>query len=625
MPSKSADAGMTTRLKRGLGLSHVFCIATGAMISSGIFVLPGLAYERAGPAVVFSYFMAGLLAATGLLSVAELATAMPKAGGDYFFITRSMGSAVGTVAGLLTWFSLSLKSAFALVGMAAFAKLLVHVEPHVAGLLLCAGFVALNLVGVKEAARFQVAVVMGLLALMCIYIVLGLPEVNVRHFEPFVDRERGGVPAVFATVGFVFVSYGGLLKVASVAEEVRRPGRTIPLGMILSLFTALVAYTLMVFVTCGVLERDKLSGSLIPISEGARAFMGGPGFAALSVAAILAFLSTANAGIMAASRYLLALSRDRLLPEPVGRIGRRFRTPHAAILVTGGLVAAALFLKLPVLVEAASTVLILSYILSNISVIVLRESGVQNYRPLFRAPLYPWVQVVGIIGLAYILLEMGEAAFFISAVLIAIGFGTYWFYGRAQARRESALLHLVERITDRVLVTGSLEAELKDIIRERDEIVADRFDRVIERGVVLDVEESMDLESFFRLAAEKLSDRVGMSPSRLAALLLVREQESRTVIAPGLAVPHVVVDGEKLFEILLARSRGGITFSQDAPKVHAVFVLVGTRDERNFHLRALAAIAQIAQDPQFESRWMAARNEQALRDLVLLGQRRRGE
>src|SRR6056297_2050626 len=97
-------------LRRHLGLLEVFCIASGAMISSGIFVLPGLAHAQAGPAVVVSYLLAGLLALVGLLNVAELATAMPRAGGDYFFITRTLGPAVGTIGGLLTWFSLSLKS-----------------------------------------------------------------------------------------------------------------------------------------------------------------------------------------------------------------------------------------------------------------------------------------------------------------------------------------------------------------------------------------------------------------------------------------------------------------------------------------------------------------------------------
>ena len=104
-------------LKKGLTLLDVFCIATGAMISSGIFILPGLAFSRTGPSVFISYFLAGILALIGIMSVIELSTAMPKAGGDYYFINRSLGPLVGTISGLLGWFALSLKSAFAIFGI----------------------------------------------------------------------------------------------------------------------------------------------------------------------------------------------------------------------------------------------------------------------------------------------------------------------------------------------------------------------------------------------------------------------------------------------------------------------------------------------------------------------------
>ena len=99
------------KLQRELNLVDVFCVASGAMISSGLFVLPGLAFSHAGPAVLLSYIIAGLLAVTGMLSQAELVSAMPKAGGTYFYVTRSMGPAIGTVDGFITWFSLSLKKA----------------------------------------------------------------------------------------------------------------------------------------------------------------------------------------------------------------------------------------------------------------------------------------------------------------------------------------------------------------------------------------------------------------------------------------------------------------------------------------------------------------------------------
>ena len=110
-------------LKRDLGLVDIFCIASGAMISSGLFILPGLAFAKAGPAVILSYGIASLLVIPAVLSKAELATAMPKAGGTYFFIDRSLGPLIGTTGGFAAWFSLAFKSAFALIGIGIFTVL----------------------------------------------------------------------------------------------------------------------------------------------------------------------------------------------------------------------------------------------------------------------------------------------------------------------------------------------------------------------------------------------------------------------------------------------------------------------------------------------------------------------
>jgi amino acid transporter/mannitol/fructose-specific phosphotransferase system IIA component (Ntr-type) len=608
------------RLKRDLGLLHVFCIASGAMISSGIFILPGLAYSKAGPSIIICYFLAELLSIPGMLSLAEMTTAMPKAGGDCFTIIRSMGPSVGTVAGLLSWFSLSMKSAFALIGMSVFTILLIGIDIHVIAVFFCLVFLCINLIGIKEAGRTQVILVIGLLLLMVLYVVVGLPAVRMDRFSPFVPK---GIVSVFWATGFVFVSYAGLLKIASVAEEVKDPNRNIPLGMILSLLVVSVLYALIVFVTTGVLEPDSLSRSLRPISDGAEVFMGSAGRIVLGIAAILAFLSTANAGIMTAARSLIPLSRDGLLPAFIGKINKRFKTPHNALIITGVFIILALFLQLEILVEAASIVLILTNFLSCTSVIILRESRIYNYQPQFRAPLYPWVQILGIIGFSFLIIEMGMEALLISCLLIVVAIFVYWFYGRINMNREYALLHLIERITAKELTTYSLESELREIIRERDGIIKDRFDSIVEECVVLDIKESIALEGFFMRVADTMSDRLKVNPSVLFDLLTQREKETSTVLGPDLAIPHIIIEGQKKFDILLVRAHEGIHFSTEYPNVHTVFVLLGTKDERNFHLRVLSAIAQIVQDHTFEKKWMEARNKQALRDIILLGTRRR--
>lgn len=611
------------KLKKELNLLDVFCISTGAMLS-GLFILPGLAYGLAGPAVLVSYILAGLLAIAGLLSQAELASAMPKAGGTYFYVTRSMGPAVGTVYGLITWLSLSLKSAYELVFMAILAVVLIQIDQRWAPLIaagLCLAFLAINVIGVKEAGKVQVYLVFGLLAALLFYAARGIWQVDVHYFSGFVQK---GVGPIISTAGFVFISFGGLLKVASIAEEVKNPGRVLPMGMILSLLVTSVIYLAVLFVTIGVVG-DELGLSETPISDGAAVFLGRAGKIAFSIVAMMAIISAVNAGIMSASRYPLALARDNMLPEQLGRINRRFNTPHISIFVTGAIIILALFIKVGVLVKAASSVLILTYIFCCLAVIILRESRLQNYQPKFRAPLYPWIQIGGFLGFGFLLLELGQQALIISALLMASGLFVYWFYGRIRATKEYALLHLIERITATELTTHSLETELKEIIRERDDILKDRFDHIIEDCHVLDIDRPIGLEEFSKLAVDQMAGRLGVDPDPLLKLLLERERESSTVLSPFMAIPHFVVEGEHKFDILLARCREGIEFSEDAPRVHTVFVLAGTKDERPFHLRALAAIAQVAQDPNFEHRWMAAKNEQALRDIVLLGQRKRVE
>ncbi|MFC1670507.1 amino acid permease [Spirochaetota bacterium] len=608
------------KLQRELRLLDVFCITSGTMMSAGLFILPGLAYAKAGPAIIISYFIAGIATIPGLLSQAELSSAMPKAGGSYYFITRSLGPAVGTIYGIITWIALALKSSFALVGITVFAKLVLPANEYLIAALLCLVFIIINFIGIKIAGKLQIVLVFGILAVLLAYVIVGIPKVRVENLVPFAS---GGIFSILSAAGFVFISYGGLLKVASIGEEVKDPGRVLPMAMILSISVVGVVYLSVIFVTSGVLGGTVFSNLLTPITVGANAMVGSWGGAVLSIVAIMAFTSAANAGIMSASRYPMALSRDELLPAVLGRIGSLFKTPHISIFVTGFIILLTLFLKLDVLVKAASSVVIITYMFSCIALIILRESRLHGYQPSFKAPLYPWIHILGIICYGFLLVEIGYEAFFACTVLIAIGFIIYFSYGRKRGEKESALLHLIERITTKELTSHSLETELKGVIRERDDITHDRFDHIIEDSIILDIKNCMHYENFFRHAADSMAGRLSLEPEVLFQRLMDREKESSTALTPHMAIPHVVVEGEKEFDILIARCRDGIEFSDISPHVHAIFVLAGTKDERNFHLRALSAIAQIVQDPGFEKKWMRAKTTEVLRDIVLLGKRRR--
>lgn len=187
---------------------------------------------------------------------------------------------------------------------------------------------------------------------------------------------------------------------------------------------------------------------------------------------------------------------------------------------------------------------------------------------------------------------------------------------RFDTNREYELLHLVERATPAELTTNLSEIELKEIIKDKNNICRDRFAKLIEESLVIDINRAMALEEFFKLVAETMHERLNTNQEILFNLLMKREKESSTAFSPDFAIPHIIIDGENTFCILVARCRDGIRFSELAPKVQTIFVLAGTMDERSYHLSALSTIAGIVQDTHFNRKWLRARDNKALRDVV---------
>lgn len=610
-----------TRLKKELKTLDLFCIAAGTMISSGIFILPGVAFAKTGPAVVLAYLLAGVLAWIGALSLTELASAMPKAGGDYFFTSRSLGPSIGAVAGLISWVGLALKAAFAIFGISEILFLMTGWNQQLTGLVCVLIFSMLNLTGVKFSAVVEILLVAVLLAIMSFYVMTGLPRVDLYQFVQFAPY---GWQAVFKTAGFVFVAYGGLLKIATIAEEVHKPRETIARGIFSALVVNIILYCMMLIVAVGTLPTTKLQATLNPIADSAATFLGKPGFLLLTFAGLLAFVSTANSGLMAASRYPFALSRDRIIPEIFSHLSPRFQSPVYALLLTSALVYGAIFLPLELLVKAASAFLILTQLTINIAVIILRESEVRGYRPNFTAPFYPYLQIIGSLLFCLILIDFGWKIILITGLFIVLALIIYWSYGRKQRQRsEYALLHLLERLTNRQLAGDNLERELKEIISERDEIVFDRFDHLVDQAIIMDLDTGLSRAEFFSTAAKVIAERLHLDQAVIEQALNAREAESTTALSSFVAVPHLVIDGSEIFDLFIFRCRAGIYFTPAAPAVNAVFVLIGTTDERLFHLRALSAIAQIVFQPEFEKQWLKARGTSGIKHLIHLAERQR--
>jgi len=424
-------------VKRELGIFSVIAISLGAMIGSGIFVLPGLAAKIAGPAAPLAYFVAGLIVVPAAFAKSEMATAMPEAGGTYVFVDKGMGPLMGTVAGFGVWFSLLFKSAFALIGLGAYLVVFADVPVKAIAIGLAVGLVVLNAVGVKHTAGVQRAVVFGVLMMLLVLIALGSSKIDSTAFDGFFDE---GASGLFLATGVIFVSYAGVTKVASVAEEVRNPNRNIPLSILGSLGLMMVVYPAVVFVMIGVVG-DSLADSSTPVVDTARPFTNEVGVDVVAVVAVLALVSMANAGLLASSRYPFAMSRNALAPPIFQRLSQRSGTPVAAVVVTGAaMVLLVAFVPLLQIAKLASAFQLLVFALENLAVLAFRESKVDWYQPTFRVPFYPGLPIIGIIACVALLTQLGTLPLLGAAGITAVGVGWYQLFGRSRVTKQSASL-----------------------------------------------------------------------------------------------------------------------------------------------------------------------------------------
>ena len=416
----------------------MFTISLGAMVGSGIFVLPGLGFKLAGPAVILAYLIAAVVVIPAVLSSSEMATAMPQAGGTYLYVDRAMGPLMGTIAGFGVWFVLIFKGGFALVGLGAYFELLADVPPRPFALALATALIFINILGVKETGRLQAVVVSIVLGSLVFFAAIGVGETSSGRYEPFFAE---GLTGLLSATGLVFVSYAGVTSIASIAEEVDRPARTIPRAMITSIIFMAVLYPLLAAVMVGVTSDGALADSVTPVATAAEQAIG-LGFAqAIAVVAVLALVSMANAGLLASSRYPFAMARNGLAPSWLGSINERTHTPVRAVALTGVLLLVLIaFVPLVDLAKLASAFQLLVLALVNLALIAFRESRLDWYRPPFRSPLYPWIQIFGIVGCLILLAFMGVVPIVGSALIVAGGFLWYRGFGRAHASHESASL-----------------------------------------------------------------------------------------------------------------------------------------------------------------------------------------
>lgn len=629
------------KLKKELNLFDVYAIATGAMFSSGFFLLPGVAAAETGPSVFLAYFVSGLLILPTMFSVAELSTALPRAGGTYYIIDRSLGPLMGSIGGFGSWLALVLKSAFALIGMGAYITLFYDVNITVVAVILTIAFGCLNIVGAKETTTLQKVLVAALVTIMFGYIVQGVAHLfsmdmiglTNKQFTPFFTN---GATGFFATVGMVFVSYAGLTKVASIAEEVKNPDRNIPLGMFLSVLSAIIVYVLGVYLMVAVLEPEAFRQDLTPVATAGEAFMdwlpGDLGLWLIVIAAIAAFASTGNAGIMSASRYPLAMARDSLFNEKFANLGR-FDTPMNSILGTMGLMLFFLLaFNVAEVAKLASAFQLLLFALLNLGVIVMRESKIDEYDPGFNSPWYPWLQIVGMVLSFVLIFEMGILSILFTVAVSAFAVGWYYYYAYGKVERTGAIFHVHARLGEKQ--DSGLEREMRGILREKGLREEDPYEKVVAQAAVID--ESTDRLSYKTIieqASEILGDRLDMDQHELFDRFCEAQEMGTIPLGNSTVINHVRVEKDCQPQMVLVRIPESITVSTEgfevldeeetgeAERLRAMIFLVSSVDNSSQHLRIIAHLAEMIDSRHFLERWKRASNESELREILLRDER----
>jgi amino acid transporter/mannitol/fructose-specific phosphotransferase system IIA component (Ntr-type) len=616
------QAKKTRRLKKELNLFDVFAISTGTTLSGGFFLLPGLAAVDAGPALVLSYMLAAIPLVPAMFSIAELATAMPRAGGVYFFLDRTLGPRMGTIGGIGTWLALILKVAFALVGMGAYISLFfkeVSIIPIAISVAVLLGI--LNLFSVKGTGKLQIILVIILLAVLFAFIGEGVTKINISNFKGFFNP---GFAKIFSTTGLVYISYVGITKVASLSEEIKNPERNLPLGIFLSIGVTFLIYTLGTIVMVGLVPMSVLSGDLTPVASAAKGMFGGIGVIVITFAALVAFISVSNAGTMSASRYPFAMSRDYLMPHFFQKLNKK-GIPFISIISTVSIIILILILFDPTkIAKLASSFQLLMFALVCLGVIVMRESKLASYDPGYHSPFYPWMQIIGIIAPLFLIILMGWLSIGFSLGLILIGSFWFSFYANDKVKRTGAIYHVFERL-GRSRYHG-LDTELRGILKEKGPRADDPYDEVVTRSLVIDMQEPAEFESIAEKASVWLSNLVPFSPEEIKLQFMEGTRIGMTPVTHGIALPHLRIQGLEQPEMVLVRSKGGVHITVNGPltnhldeehTVHALFFLVSPEDTPTQHLRILAQIAGRVDDDSFADEWHTAANEQELKESLL--------
>jgi len=450
-------------LAKTLSWPHLIALGVGAIVGTGIYTLTGVGAERAGPAVILAFAIAGAVCACAALAYAELATMIPAAGSAYTFSYAALGETIAWIVGWSLVLEYSLACSTVAVGWSGYlvgwiqsagihlpAALLVG--PHGGGIVnLPAVAVALTVMGMliagtRESATLNIILVIIKLVALAVFVTFALPAFNADNLHPFMpygfgSTELGGEKrGVMAAAAIVFFAFYGFDAVATSAEEAKKPGRDLTIGIVGSMLVCTAIYMAVAIAAVGALPFQQLANSPEPLALVLRSLGQPLAGHLIALAAVIALPSVILVMMYGQSRIFFVMARDGLLPRRLAAVSPRTGAPTLITLLTGvGIAVVAGLFPLDKIAELANAGTLIAFIAVGASMMVLRRTAPEMPR-LFRCPAPYVVGTLAILGCIYLLFSLPSSTLTYCVLWNAIGLIVYFAFGRRTSivRRNAA-------------------------------------------------------------------------------------------------------------------------------------------------------------------------------------------
>ena len=447
------------RLVPTLGWPHLVALGIGAIVGTGIYTLIGVGADKAGPAVLLSFVIAGVVCACAALAYAEMATLIPAAGSAYTYSYAALGETLAWIVGWSLILEYSLVVSTVAVGWSGYFVGFMHwvgVEippalaagPHAGGIinlpaiLITFAVAGLLMAGTRESATLNAVLVVVKLVALAVFIALALPVFDAGNLQPFMPYgfpktigpdgiERG----VMAAAAIIFFAFYGFDAISTAAEETKDPGRNLSIGIVGSMIGCTLIYVLVALAAVGAMHYTVFGKSAEPLALILRELGHGTAAAAIGVAAVIALPTVLLAFFYGQSRIFFVMSRDGLLPRSLSRVNPRTGTPVAITVFTAILVAAlAGVARLDEIAALANAGTLVAFVAVSACLLVLRRREPGRARG-FRTPAAWIVAPLAIFGCAYLFWSLPHKTQLYFLAWNVFGFVLYVAY----ARRNSML------------------------------------------------------------------------------------------------------------------------------------------------------------------------------------------